>query len=169
MPYIYVLFAATPYKTGSFIRSVLHNRFNHVALSFDEDLSHMYSFSRYHANAPFFAGFVKESFGRYEWKGNFSDIKIYRLPISDKKYEILKKYVERMCHHSHAYVYNYYSAAMPPLHDRVRIRNAHICVEFVGDLVSFSDIKIKSGEFHSFPELEKACASNVIYEGDADG
>ncbi len=168
MEYLYILFAATPYKTGSFIRRVLHNRYNHVALSFDESLSQMYSFSRYHANAPFFAGFVKESFGRYEWHGSFSDIKVCRLAVSEKKYEILKKHVGRMCRHSHAYVYNYYSAAMTPLHHRVPIRNAYTCVEFVGDLISMvADIDVKTGAFHSLPGLEKACSPYVIYEGSA--
>ncbi|MBQ9747865.1 MAG: hypothetical protein IJV98_03690 [Clostridia bacterium] len=167
MKYIYILFSATPYKTGSFIRHVLHNRYNHVALSFDERLSEMYSFSRYHANAPFFAGFVKESFGRYEWRGSFSDIKVCRLSISDRKYEILKGRIERMCHHSRAYVYNYYSAAMTPLHYRVPIRNAYTCVEFVGDLVSMADVNVRQGDFHSLPGLEKACEAYVIYEGSA--
>ncbi len=167
MKYIYILFAATPYKTGSFIRHVLHNRYNHVALSFNENLSEMYSFSRYHANAPFFAGFVKESFNRYEWHGSFSDIKICRLSVSDKKYDFLKKHIERMRSHSKAYVYNYYSAAMTPLHHRVRIRNAYTCVEFVGDLISMADVNVRMGDFHSIPGLEKICAPYVIYEGSA--
>jgi len=167
MKYIYILFSATPYKTGSFIRSVLHNRYNHVALSFDEDLSNMYTFSRYHANAPFFAGFVKESFARYEWHGNFSDIKVCRLNVSDKQYELIKTHIQRMHRQRKVYVYNYYSAAMTPLHHRVNIRNAYTCVEFVGDILSMTDLGIKLGAFHSLPKLEKICDPYVIYEGSA--
>ncbi len=165
--YIYVLFSATPYKTGSFIRRVLRNRYNHVALSFDENLSDMYTFSRFHANAPFFAGFVKESFGRYEWHGEFSDIKVCRVSVSEKIYDLLKTQIKRMCSQSKAYVYNYYSAAMTPLHHRVKIRNAYTCVEFVGDLLSMTDIGVKFGDFHSLPKLEQICAPYVIYEGSA--
>ena len=39
MKYIYIVFSATPYKMSSFIRHMLNNRYNHVALSFEEDLS----------------------------------------------------------------------------------------------------------------------------------
>lgn len=167
MKYIYILFSATPYKTGLFIRHVLHNRYNHVALSFDEDLSNMYTFSRYHANAPFFAGFVKESFARYEWHGNFSDIKVCRLKVSDKQYELIKTHIQRMHSQQKVYVYNYYSAAMTPLHYRVKIRNAYTCVEFVGDILSMTNLGVKLGDFHSLPKLEKICDPYVIYEGSA--
>ncbi len=167
MKYIYVLFSATPYKTGSFIRHVLHNRYNHVAISLDESLSKMYSFSRFHANAPFFAGLTKESFSRYEWHGNFSDIKVCRIGVTEREYELIETHIARMLSQPDAYVYNYYSAAMTPLHHRVRIRNAYTCVEFVGDILSFADVGVKMGDFHSFPGLEAQLAPYLIYEGSA--
>ena len=167
MKYLYVLFSATPYKTGAFIRNVLHNRYNHVALSFNENLSDMYSFSRRHANAPFYGGFVKESFARYEWQGHFSDIKVCRLKISDKQYAMIKTHIERMHSHKEAYVYNYYSAAMTPLSHRISIRNAYTCVEFVGDILSMTNLRVKYGNFHSLQKLERLCAPYVIYEGSA--
>lgn len=167
MKNIYILFSATPYKTGSFIRHVLHNRYNHVSLSFDEDFSNMYTFSRFHANAPFFAGFTKESFGRYEWHGEFSDIKVCQLEVSDKIFDLIQTQIQRMCRQQKAYVYNYYSAAMTPLHHRVKIRNAYTCVEFVGDILSMTNIGIKFGDFHSLPKLEEICDPYVIYEGSA--
>ncbi len=167
MKYIYILFSATPYKTGAFIRSVLRNHYNHVAISLDESLSKMYSFSRYHANAPFFAGFVKESFSRYEWNGNFSDVKVCKIKVSDEAYERIETHIERMSRQSKAYVYNYYSAVMQPLHHRVRIRNAYTCVEFVGDVLSMTDIGVKFGDYHSIPGLEEVCKPYIIYEGSA--
>ncbi len=165
--YIYILFSATPYKTGSFIRHVLHNRYNHVAISLDGDLSSMYTFSRYHANAPFFAGLVKESFGRYEWHGHYSDIKVCRIGVSEKIYERIETQIHRMYSQSEVYVYNYYSAAMTPLHHRVKIRNAYTCVEFVGDIISLADVGIKFGDFHSLPHMEEVLAPYVCYEGSA--
>ena len=166
MKYIYILFSATPYKTGSFIRHMLHNRYNHVALSFDESLSDMYTFSRRHASTPFFAGFVHESFCRYEWKGDFSDIKVCRLEIADKKYERLRTHIQKMCRQSDQYIYNFYSAAMTPLHHRVRIRNAYTCVEFVGDLLGIAGVEnVTFGDFHSLQGLEEICSPYVIYEG----
>ncbi len=165
--YIYVLFSATPYKTGGFIRRMIRNHYNHVALSLDRDFSSMYSFSRYHQNTPFFAGFVKESFSRYEWQGDFSDIKVCRIEVSERIYELMRMRLERMCSQADAYVYNYYSAAMTLFHQRVKIRNAYTCVEFVGDLLSMTDLDIKYGEFHSLPKLEAICTPYMIYQGSA--
>lgn len=166
MKYIYIVFSATPYKTGTFIRRMLHNRYNHVSLSFDENLSEMYSFSRHHANTPFFAGFVHESFGRYEWNGGVSDIKVCRIAISDKRFDLLRAYIRRMSEESKKYVYNYYSALTTLWNQRVRIHNAYTCVEFVGDLLSMAGLKsVKMGAFHSLQGLEKTCSPYVIYEG----
>ncbi len=165
--YIYILFSATPYKTGSFIRHMIRNQYNHVAISLDENLSHMYSFSRFHANAPFFAGFTKESFSRYEWHGNFSDIKVCKIEVPERIYEMIEIHLQRMIRQSKAYVYNYYSAAMTPLNHRVRIRNAYTCVEFVGDILGMTGIGVKLGDFHSIPKLEEVCAPYLLYEGSA--
>lgn len=165
MKFLYVLFSATPYKIGSFIRHMLNNRYNHVSISFDEDLSEMYSFSRRHENTPFFGGIVHESFCRFERNGISSDIKVCRIPVSDRQYEFLKTYTEKMLQQSDQYVYNYYSAAVTPLRHRIRIRNAYTCVEFVGDLLAMINFGgLKSGGFHSLPDLERKCAAYAIYE-----
>lgn len=166
MKFIYVLFSATPYKIGSFIRHMLNNHYNHVSISFEEDLSEMYSFSRRHENTPFFAGIVHESFCRFERNGDFSDIKVCRIPVSDHQYEFLKKYVAKMVKQSEKYVYNYYSAAVTPLNYRIRIHNAYTCVEFVGDMLAKIGFKnMKSGGFHSIPGLEQKCEPYIVYEG----
>lgn len=166
MKYIYIVFSATPYKMGSFIRHMLNNRYNHVALSFEEDLSEMYSFSRRHANTPFFGGIVHESFGRYEWNGDFSDIKVCRHAVSEKKYAFLRRYVQKMFAQSQNYVYNYYSAVGTLVNQRIRIRDAYTCVEFVGDLLAMAGFQgFKVGDFHSLQVLEKHFEPYVTYEG----
>ena len=87
---IYIMFSSTPSKMGSFIRFMTGNKYNHVSLSFREDLGHLYSFARYYKNTPFVGGFVEESVLRYFLLGSETvRVKICKIPISDEKYSSL--------------------------------------------------------------------------------
>lgn len=58
---MYVLFSRQNTKIGCFIRVFLRNsRYSHVALSLDEKLYTVYSFSRKRHDSPFSGGFVRE-------------------------------------------------------------------------------------------------------------
>lgn len=61
MPKIYVAFVDTPGLFASVIRHVLHQKYIHVVLSFDEKLDNAYSFGRRNPFIPFFAGMEKEN------------------------------------------------------------------------------------------------------------
>ena len=64
------------------------------------------------------------------------------------------------------YVYNYYSAVGTLVNQRIRIRDAYTCVEFVGDLLAMAGFKgFKVGDFHSLQVLEKHFEPYVTYEG----
>ena len=57
---IRVVFSATPYRMGAFIRATTHSTYNHVSVSLREGGA-LYSFARKYCNVPFCGGFVKES------------------------------------------------------------------------------------------------------------
>ena len=57
---MYVLFSRQNTKIGCFIRVFLRNsRYSHVALSLDEKLYTVYSFSRKRHDSPFSGGFIR--------------------------------------------------------------------------------------------------------------
>lgn len=163
MQSVYIIFSATPYKTGRLIRTVLRTRYNHVALSFDKELSTMYSFSRFHEDAPFYGGFVVESLRRYRWAGQCSRLKVCRIDMTEESCRALQEFIaytrSRHC------IYNLYSAIVHPLHRRLLIRDCYTCVEFVGDALSVAGLDIPRGAFHSLDGLEQQLAPYIVYEG----
>ncbi len=165
MKSIYIVFSATPGKMGRFIRTVLHGRFNHVSLAFDEDLSTMYTFARFHVNMPLYGGFVQESLRRYVRRGKPSDLRVCRLSIDEEKYRMVRDLVEQMEQGGRRYIYNIYSAVFAPLHIRLMIRDSYTCAEFVGDALSIAGLDIPKGAFHSLKELERLLEPYAVYEG----
>ena len=166
MKTIYIVFSATPYKMGRMIRTVLHSRYNHISLAFDEDLSTMYSFARFHVNFPLYGGFVTESLRRHFNGGHSSLIKVCRLEIKDENYRCLRQFVSDMESNGGRYIYNFYSAMFTPLHIRCLIRDSYTCSEFVGDALSIAGLDIPRGTFHSLKKTERILSPFVIYEGE---
>ncbi|MBR2895269.1 MAG: hypothetical protein IKC03_06385 [Oscillospiraceae bacterium] len=162
---VYIVFSATPYKMGRLIRTVLHNTYNHISLSFDADLSTMYTFARFHVNTPFYGGFVSESPRRYRNAGRDAQIKVCRVSLTEEQFCTLHRFVLHMEQSSQRYIYNMYSALFAPLHIRLLIHDSYTCTEFVGDALSVAGLDIPRGAFHSLQKLEETLDSCMIYEG----
>ena len=79
--YIYVVFSSTPYKIGKTIRMLTGEKYNHVSISLDAELTQMYSFARRYYKTPFYGGFVKESLSRYQLNQNKATIKICKMGV----------------------------------------------------------------------------------------
>lgn len=165
MESVYIVFSATPYKMGKLIRTVLHNQYNHISLSFDKNLSTMYTFARFHENAPLYGGFVSESPCRYQRSGHSAHLKVCRVEVPEENYRALRAFVEQMENGNRKFIYNLYSAMFTPLHLRLMIRDSYTCAEFVGDALSIAGLDIPRGSFHSLKGLERLLAPSVIYEG----
>ena len=71
MKNVYILLTDTGSVLTTMIKHVTTNPYNHVSISFDEDLETLYSFGRKHPNNPFLGGFVKESI----YSGTFKKFK----------------------------------------------------------------------------------------------
>lgn len=165
MESVYIVFSATPYKMGKMIRTVLHNRYNHISLSFDKDLSTMYTFARFHENMPLYGGFVTESPRRYQRGEHSAMLKVCRVEMPEENYLALRSFVAHMESRSRKYIYNLYSAMFTPLHIRLLIRDSYTCAEFVGDALNIAGLDTSMGGFHSLKELEQLLAPCTIYEG----
>lgn len=169
MRYLYAVFSATPYKIGKFIRDMTGNRFNHVSVSLDPALAHMYTFARIHRNTPFFGGFIVESFRRFEYHGISSTFRVCRIPVTEERYAEVSALLAAMYRRRGQYLYNLYSALFTPLRIRLHIRNSYTCAEFAGDIFSIAGVKIPFGAFHSIDEMAEQLRKYAIYEGDSAG
>ena len=84
---MYVLFSRQNTKIGCFIRVFLRNsRYSHVALSLDEKLYTVYSFSRKRHDSPFSGGFMREYPVHYIINAMDVPIKLCRVDMTEEEY-----------------------------------------------------------------------------------
>jgi len=172
--YIYVILSSTPYKVSAFIRSVTGFHYNHVSLCLDinsdDDSFPMYSFARYYKNGPFYSGFVKESIQRYKNFGKYSDFVIFALPVSEKKYRAIKKYLETLDPRPGEYIYNMLSAACNPFHKKVIIKDSFTCIEFAVEILTKFRVtdKLDPKRFYSIKDIYDMFKDNMVYKGSSE-
>lgn len=158
MKYIYIAFLASNYRTGKVIRTVTRQRYSHVTISEKEDVSEMYSFARRYKNTPFVAGFVCENLSRYTLGSVSTPVKVCRLALDEKEYEVFKRKLEAFKAEPEKYRYNYFGAAAYIFHRQWKKRTMFTCIEFVLYLLNIE-------RFMTISELEKQLKDAVIFEG----
>ncbi len=164
---IYVVFSSTRCGIGSMIRAFTNNKYNHVSISLTPSLETLYSFARYHKNAPFYGGFVMESCLRYFQGGGIADIKVCEISVTPAVYDMIKLKLEAMDYKRDTYIYNTLSAFFTLFKKRIVIPKSYTCVEFAVDLISeFNiDCNIQEKKFYYIKDIEQILSDKVIYEG----
>lgn len=162
---LYVVFSATPLKMGSVIRGVTREKYNHVSISFSENLSEMYSYARRHNETPFVGGFVKETPCRYKNKDRVADVFVCALPITTEQFEKVTAVIEQMKSDSDSHRYNMYSAATALISKRVHIPKCMTCIEFVVYILSMVSDKVSANRFYTIEKLRSLLACKEIYSG----
>ena len=163
--YIYVVFSSTPYAIGKAIRCFTGEHYNHVSISLDPELEHMYGFSRRYCNVPFYGGFVKESRDRYHLNGKIADIAICKIPVTKRQYVAIKARLRQMHKNQDLYLYNHMSIFGSVLHRPVRIRGAYTCVEFGVFLLSKLDLGVDPNKYYTVEDLLSQLIEYQIYTG----
>lgn len=169
--HIYIVFSSTSTKMGSFIRFVTRYKYNHVSLSFDKNIQTMYSFARYNKKIPLVGGFVEESVLRYcDDNKNWAQVKICEIPVSSEKHDEIKEYIKELTNKSHEYIYNSFSAALVPLHKKIKIKNAFTCLEFIDFILDKFDVDcyVKNKKFRSVFDMDCLLSKYLVYEGSLD-
>lgn len=159
---LYIILSATPLKMGKFIRKVTKYQYNHVSISIDNELKEFYSFARHHKNTPFYGGFIKESSLRYK----DSVVNIYRIEISNKNYNKLKKHFNSLWKDKNNYVYNMYSAGLYIVKKKVKLKKAYTCIEIVTNILeNYTKIEIDNNKFYQVKDIEKLLKDKNFYKG----
>lgn len=167
---LYVLLTSTPLKTGKFIRKMTKFEYNHCSISFDDDFKTLYSFSRKHKNATFYAGLVQESSLRYTIENQETKVQIFKIPLTKKTYTKIKKYLNKLKKHENEYIYNYLSIFTYLFHKKIKVKKAYTCCEFtVHILKDFCRMtNIEKNGYCSVKELSQHLTEYLIYEGTFD-
>ncbi len=163
--YIYVIFSATPYRMGRFIRSITSAKYNHVSIALDEQFTQMYSFSRRYYRTPLYGGFVKESLSRFYVKGKQTHIHVFKIPTTQEKRNAIAKRLKAMLAQKDKYLYNHLSVLLTPIKRQVKIPDAYVCVEFCVDILQQAGIDVRMDKYYSLSELEQVLSPYSAYTG----
>lgn len=163
--YLYVVFAATPYRMGQMIRFVTQEPYNHVAIAMEEDLSELYAFARRYYRTPLYGGFVTEHPYRYHHQGRTADIHLCRLPISESQSGQLSSRLKTMSDQAQHYLYNHLSALAAPIHKKIPVPDAFTCAEFAVSILSEMGYDFDPNRFYTIGDIAALLAPYQIYEG----
>lgn len=154
MKNLYIVISRTHTTIGWFIRKMTGYQYNHVSVSFNQNLVPLYSYARYHRNHPFYGGFVEESWLRYIQKGKNVQIIVFEIPITEEKYEELYKGIQGMKRDKRRYRYSYVEALNSKfLHRKLKLKDKHTCLSFSIYLLKKAGILKKSEKIFSIEEL----------------
>ena len=163
--FIYVIFSSTPYKIGKAIRCLTGDRYNHVSIALDEDLTQMYSFARRYYRTPFYGGFVKESLSRYQPDGIHANICICKIPVTNQQYKRVCIRMRQMLRYNEKYLYNHISILGTLVKRPVRTKGAYTCAEFCVLILNEMGLNIDPNHYYSIGALEGKLRKFAIYTG----
>lgn len=145
--YIYVVISRTPTFTGKMVRKFLRAKYNHASISLDENLSQMYSFCRFSISNPLVGGIVRES--AFTLTVGFDEdvpIKVYRIPVTIGKYQLISKFINDIYNDAEVYYYNFLQAIGLIYNKKHSVYKTYICSEFVIKALMQGEIDFTSVE-----------------------
>ncbi len=159
MKKIYIVFIASEYKTGRFIRFLTRGRYNHVAISLTPELSKFYSFARSNYYEPLTAGYQIETPYRYiENAHKGTDIKICEVSVDEDKYSRIVERINEYNGKRDKTLYNFFDILGYPFKKHFKLKDAHTCVSFVQEL-------LEEKKFLSISKFENTLKSKIVFEG----
>lgn len=141
--YVYIMLSDTGTLFTSLIKKYTKAPYNHASLSFDPHLKDMYSFGRKNPNNPLNGGFVKEDIEN----GTFSKYRntmcvIYRLKVTDREKEKMKRILEVFQRNNHKFLYNILGLVGVSMKEPVEFSNSYFCSQFVAEILNRSGIQL---------------------------
>ncbi len=143
--YIYIVISRTPTFTGKMVRKFLKAKYNHASISLDKNLSQMYSFSRFSISNPLVGGIMRESaFTLALGLDDDVPIKIYRIPITMEKYQLISEFIYDTYNGDEVYYYNFLQAIGVISNKKHALYKTYICSEFVMEALKQGGIHLTS-------------------------
>lgn len=162
---VYILLTDTGTILTKLIKLYTKKPYNHASISFDSDLSKVYSFGRKSVNNPFIGGFVQEDVSSELFE--HADCAIYSLTVTEEDMEKMKRYIETIAKHEEQYRYHFLGLFGFLFNKPIERRNAFFCSQFVASVLK----KCKSVDFEkpmaliAPDDLKKQSNMQLVYEG----
>lgn len=155
--------------TGSFFTKLIKlytkQPYNHASISFDRQLTEVYSFGRKKMANPFQAGFVKEDMKQGLFQQ--SACAIYSIDVTEEQWNEMKQLVEKMKVQKDTYRYNFLGLFGYIMKKPIKRKKALFCSEFVANVLkkgSLIDFDL-SPSLIAPSDFQKILEWNQLYEG----
>lgn len=155
--FLYVMISRTDTGVGRVIRTISRYPYNHVSLTLDPSFRNWVSFARFKKDAPLYSGFTVEPIERFFEKGHDVKACIFRIPISQQKFEQLTALFAKAGEKNDEFIYNTFDILAAIFGCKVRISGAYTCLGFACSVLNKQFITIKA--------LAKHLQPYKIYEG----
>lgn len=162
--YLFILLTDTGTWLSSTIKFVARTPLNHVSISFDEDLTELYSFGRKNLYNPISGGFVTEDItGGVYYRFKETKCKILRLKVTSNQYDSVKNDCKLFYENKNNYSYNFIGLFCLLLKIPIKRENKYFCSEFVSELLENNGIHnfkkpsyfVTPHDFNLQPVMEK--------------
>ncbi len=158
---IYIVLTHSGSVLSKLIKMYTRAEYSHVSLSLDSNLNQMYSFGRFHAYNPFFAGFVHEN---TKW-GTFKRFKktkaaIYSLNLTPEQYNAIADEIALMNLNNKKYHFNFIGLFCVMFNKKIVRKNHYYCAEFIKALFEQAKLDIalpnivKPNDFNNLAKAE---------------
>lgn len=162
---VYILLTDTGSLFTKLIKLYTKKPYNHASISFDFELSEVYSFGRKKVENPFHGGFVKENVQKGLFKR--ADCAIYSYIVTEDELKRMREYVKQIEEQKELYGYNFLGLFGFLLNRPIKRKNAFFCSEFVSSVLKECDsLKFEKPTSLIAPcDLQNATNFQLVYEG----
>ncbi|MDP4096334.1 hypothetical protein OIN60_06075 [Paenibacillus sp. P96] len=165
---VFILLTNTGTLFTRVIQTYTKAPYNHASISFDRELSELYSFGRKHPNNPLDGGFVKEDIktGTFSKYPNTTCV-IYELRVTEREVEKMKRVLRIFIRSRQRYMYNLLGVIGVALKEPVEFSNSYFCSQFVAEILQRSGIKIwnKLPALITPDDFRQSDRLRLVYEG----
>lgn len=165
---VYILLTNTGTLFTRLIQGYTRAPYNHASISFNRELSELYSFGRKHPNNPLNGGFVREAIktGTFSKYPNTTCV-LYELKVSEREVEKMKRVLHIFIRSRQKYLYNILGVIGIALKEPVEFSNSYFCSQFVAEILDRSGIKLwnKLPALVTPDDFRQSDRLQLIYEG----
>lgn len=166
--YVYILLTDTGTLFTKSIKKYTKAPYNHASISFNAELTEMYSFGRKNPNNPLNGGFVKEDIftGTYS-KYPETTCVIYKLEVTKREVDKMKRVLNVFIKNQKKFLYNLIGVLGVSLNEPVEFSNSYFCSQFVAEVLHRSGIRLwnKLPALVTPDDFRKCEALQFVYEG----
>ncbi|WP_180968138.1 hypothetical protein [Cytobacillus massiliigabonensis] len=131
---IYIIFTDTGTLFTKLIKLYTKKPLNHVSISFDKQLTNIFSFGRKKPYNPFIGGFVRERIAEGLFKK--ARCEVYSYSLSELEYEQMQAKVRQIEAKKDLYKYNFLGLIAIMLKYNLKRKNAFFCSQFVATILN---------------------------------